>query len=289
MGNSLSTFKAGLRLGVLLPERSLISGMDAQFLWGMQLAFDQAARQGYQVSLLPERVSVGGGDALQKGLTLVEEQRAGLLVAMLNPQVAEGLAPAMEKLGCVVFVVEAGGDLPSARPAANVFYHSLGYWQSSLALGGWAAANLGQRAALLASLYESGFDALYAFQAGLEAASGQVVHTQITHIPTVAVNWEKILDAVQQAQPDFIYAQYSGAQASEFAAAFRASGLNGRIPLAISGMLAADAKMTALTARHGAARWPTARTAHSCAISACASAVCRAFLHHWVMRQPRPS
>ncbi len=245
LGNHPASVKASLRLGVLLPERSVLPGMNEQFLGGMQLACDQALRQGYQVSLLPEQVSVGGGNAVQKGLGLVEQQRAGMLVAMLNPQVAEALAQAMEKHGLVVLAAEAGGDLPPSRPAANLFYHTLGYWQSSLALGGWAAANLGKRAAMMASLYESGFDALYAFQAGFEAASGEVVHTQVTHASAAAVNWGEALAAAQQAQPDFIYAQYSGNQAVEFSQAYRAAGLTRRLPLAISGTLAADGKITA--------------------------------------------
>jgi branched-chain amino acid transport system substrate-binding protein len=243
-GERPAVVKTRLRLGVLLPERSLMPGMDEQFLAGMQMASQQAASAGYTVNLMPERVSPGGGNALEKGLALVQEERADLVVAMLNPQVAETLATALRKLGRILFVAEAGGDLPPARPAANLFYHTLNYWQSSLALGGWAAAKLGRRAAMLASLYESGFDAFYAFQTGFEAAAGQVVHTQVTHVSTPA-DWGQVLAAVAQAQPDFIYAQYSGQLAAEFAAAYQASGLNGRLPLAISSTLAADGGLAA--------------------------------------------
>ena len=41
-----------------------------------------------------------------------------------------------------------------------VLHHSLGYWQSSFALGRWAARNLGPRAYVSASIVDAGYDTL---------------------------------------------------------------------------------------------------------------------------------
>jgi ABC-type branched-subunit amino acid transport system substrate-binding protein len=165
--------------------------------------------------------------------------------------VATSLSALLEERRALLVVSDAGADaIEPARGGGSVFYDSLGYWQASWAMGRWAARNLGRRAVVAASFYESGYDSLYAFQRGLEEAGGEVVETCVTHIPPARHDIGRALAAIREARPDFAYAVYSGQPAVDFVRAYAASGLARRVPLAGSGFLTDE---TLLPAMGGAA------------------------------------
>lgn len=93
---------------------------------------------------------------------------------------------------------------------------------------------------MAASLYEAGFDSLYAFQLGLESAGGSVTRTLVTHVTSSDAPFAPLWEEVRQDASDFVYAAYCGATAGDFLRAYSASGLAGRVPLAGCAYLCAD-------------------------------------------------
>ena len=69
-----------------------------------------------------------------------------------------------------------------AESSPYVFYNSLNYWQANKATGEWAAKNVGRKAFIAGSFYESGYDTVYAFRHGFEGTGGEVVGSYITHM-----------------------------------------------------------------------------------------------------------
>src|SRR5262249_55244148 len=149
----------------------------------------------------------------------------------------------------LLLVSDAGADaVEPVRGGGSVFFDSLGYWQASWAMGDWAARNLGRRAVVAASLYESGYDSLYAFQPGLEEAGGEGVETCVTHVPPATHDTGRAIAAIRRAVPDFVFAAYSGQPAVDFVRAYADSGLARRVPLAGSSFLVDETLLPAMGA-----------------------------------------
>lgn len=219
------------RIGLLLPE----SQPYASLRTGFRLGLDQAGASG--VELVSEQVGHPGA-ALQKARTLVLQEQVDLMVGVATPHVAAQLRPLLEQSGTFFIVADAGANMPRAsEQSPNIFYHSLGYWRANWAMGGWTARNLGRRALIATSFYESGYDSLHTFRLGFEATGGVVADTVVTHVPPQKVDWRQVMAAIEQARPDFVYALYSGQDAIEFVRAYADAGLAGKIPLAGSAFL----------------------------------------------------
>src|SRR2546426_10380737 len=85
--------------------------------------------------------------------------------------------------GCRTFLIlaDAGANIVrETEQSPYVFHNTLGYWQSSLALGEWAVRNIGKKVFVASSFYESGYDALYAFRLGAEIAGRRGRRTYIS-------------------------------------------------------------------------------------------------------------
>ena len=231
---ALVTTSFGTRVGLVFPE-----GAGAGLAAGLQLGFDEAAaRTRGTVDWTAQSAGPGALDTVSRSLDLISAQKTSLVVGVANAHMAAELSPTLARYGAFFVAVDGGASL--ARPSEqspHILRSSLGYWQSSWAMGLWAAEQMGRKACVVSSFVESGYDALYAFERGFAAGGGEVLQTTITHVPNRDVDWTAVMTGIDSAQPDFVYAMYSGAQAAEFLRAYGASGLAGRIPLAGSAPL----------------------------------------------------
>src|SRR5207244_3918342 len=140
-------------------------------------------------------------------------------------------------------------------------------------LGAWSAQNLGRRALLAASFYESGYDSLYAAEMGIEAAGGQVAERQVNHGPTGPRPVAELIAAIKCVRPDFVFAAYSGQEAVAFVRAYAEAGLKDTIPLVGSAFLADESRLSemggAAVGIHSALSWaPTLATPDNQAFAA---------------------
>jgi branched-chain amino acid transport system substrate-binding protein len=228
-----------LRIGALLPQSTVYPRLAESLLAGLQLAF---AREGRHIALLVEDIGRGAAFPTPAVDRLLGEHRAAVLLGMVNPDTAASLRARLAASGALLVNLPVGANMPRAaddHPA--IVTHSLAHWQASLALGRWAAGRLGRRALLATSLYDSGYDALYAFRLGFERAGGTVVATQVTHHPANDDPLAAQLDALTGFAPDFVYAAYSGQDAVDFVRAYHAAGLAARLPLIGSSFLTDEA------------------------------------------------
>ena len=160
------------------------------------------------------------------------------MVAYVEPTVAGMLGDLFEESQKILIVAGAGANVirPEDRSPV-VFHNTLGLWQANWAMGRWAVQNLGHKAFIATSFYESGYSTLNAFRLGVESAGGEVAHTVITHVPPDPGDPAGALDTIRQVGPDFVYAFYSGQPAITFVTRYADSDLAGRIPLAGSAFL----------------------------------------------------
>lgn len=234
-----------LRVGLVVPESSVYPLMGESLVAGLKLSF---AETGWKsTELVVEQTD--HGSAIAGARRLLGKGQVDILTGMINPLSIHRLVEELQKSDVLYINMEGGANSYSPRDESPlVFHNSLGYWQSNWSLGSWAATAMGRRAFVAASLYETGYDAYYAFPQGFERAGGTVIRSEITHLAPDGNSLAKLMADIGAARPDFVYASYSGQEAVEFVRAYAAAGLSGRIPLVASGFTVDEALLPAMGA-----------------------------------------
>jgi branched-chain amino acid transport system substrate-binding protein len=239
--SSSAARKDTLRVGVLLPQSQLYPAIGANFRAGMELyqvqARDNAATR--PLTVLTHDYGTLPSLALEQARQLLADNQADLIVGSLSSGAAASLHPLLREREMPLLVSNIGANLArDDRQSPYIIRNSFSYWQSSWALGRWAAGQIGNQAFVASSFYDSGYDSLYAFQLGFESAGGTIISTKISHLPADAGKLHALMAEIRQAQPDLVFAAYSGPQAVDFVRAYAAAGLSTSIPLLGSGFLA---------------------------------------------------
>jgi branched-chain amino acid transport system substrate-binding protein len=236
-----------LRIGLVVPELPHTPLLMQHLQEGFQLGLDSqqtTSLAGANIELTTRQYGSPGA-AHQQLRELIQREQVDLLSGFVSRNHLRGLHADLEATGTPLIVSDIGANLISAdQQHPLITRNTLGYWQSALALGDWAAQNLGKRAVIAASFYESGYDTLHAFQAGFESAGGQILATIVSDSPMRSNhNPAAAIAEISQLQPDLIFAAYSGDAAVQFIRAYGASPLVGTVPLIGSDMLVRDAAL----------------------------------------------
>lgn len=231
-----------LRVGVVVLESSLYPFMGDNLIAGMQFSFTEAGWS--NTRLIVERAD--NGSSIVRARKLVRNEKVDVLAGMINPLIVHRLREDLEQTGTIYINMDGGAN--SYRPRDEsplIFHNSLGYWQANWSIGSWAASAIGKRAFVAASLYESGYDAYYAFPQGFEQAGGRIVGREMALTPG-SKGLAPLISAIGAARPDFVFASYSGEEAVAFVNAYAAAGFAGRIPLLASGFTVDEALLPAM-------------------------------------------
>jgi branched-chain amino acid transport system substrate-binding protein len=227
-----------LVIGVLLPTSMMFPGVDRAFLAGLEGAvagIDPPPR------LVIEPIGAGAKldvvtDKIQR-LLLVERPHviAGVLGAAFLPHVRK----LVDQHRTPFIVCNLGGDLPhnGGTPPECVFWNSLNLWQSTFALGAWAASNVGRAAAVAAAFHESGYGIVDAFHRGFLEAGGRIAAIEVTHRESAIEDPSAAVARLAGANADFMFGLYSGREGVSFMHAFASAGLAGRLPLLATAMM----------------------------------------------------
>jgi branched-chain amino acid transport system substrate-binding protein len=246
-GGATGLLAQPITVAVLLPTAH--SAAAESLLAGMNLHAGRAP-------LRPLRLRVEwAGSASQSTAAVAEliaRREADLIVAVGDAGLGGALRRTLADQPTPLILAGMGANLPRRGDENPAIVHStLGLWQASYALGAWAAQNLGRRAVAVSSFYDSGYDRPYAFQLGFESRGGHLARALVSNLPgDTPARLPALLAEVEAAQPELVFAASSGAQAEEFARAYAASSLAGRVPLLASGLLAETPGLAAIAASH---------------------------------------
>lgn len=234
-----------ITVGILSPRSTMVPQMGEHFLAGMKLQFTEAGWT--RVNLLTVDAGLTPGRALSGIQELLSGQGVDVLTGFLNPLSQPRLLESLKKSGTPFINLEGGANIPAAAEEHPLISHnSWGYWQASLAMGRWAAGQMGKRAVVACSSYESGYDATHAFRAGFEAAGGEIVQRGALHIADSKGELNTLMTTIRECKPDLVYAMYSGQSAVEFVRAYAEAGLAGVIPLAAAPFMVDEALLPAM-------------------------------------------
>lgn len=222
------TAREALRVGLLVPSSTLYPTLRQDFLAGFSLPNDGATK----LEMVVAEGGVGPDWAMQGARKLLEGEEVDVVVGLLNEEVAATLHPLFERRQRLLIVSNIGANVVSApEQTPFCYHHTLGAWQASHALGHWAAREVGSRAFLISSFYDSGYDAPYTFSLGFEQAGGTIVGRGVSHVRPDEDGLAPLMARIQASRPDAVYASYTGHSALAFLRAYESAGLAGAIPL----------------------------------------------------------
>lgn len=228
-----------LVIGVLLPTSMMFPGVDQALLAGLQGAvadIDPPPRLVIEPIGAATQLDVVT-DKIQRLLLL---ERPHLIVGVLGAALVPRIRTFVDQHRTPFLVCNLGGDLLHDGGTAPqcVFWNSLNLWQSTFALGAWAASNVGRTVAVAAAFHESGFGIVDAFYRGfLETGGGRITAIEVTHRESATEDPSAAIARLAGASPDFLFGLYSGREGVSFMHAFAAAGLAGRLPLLSTAMM----------------------------------------------------
>lgn len=201
--NPLTGGSNPLKVGALIPASSIYPALGEGLMAGMSLYFGQANNQagGRRIELVSRNIGFGPSRAVEASRKLIQEDEVDFVVGVLNSGVASDLRVVFQESHTPFLINNVGANV--IRPAESspyIFHNSLNYWQASQATGVWAASNLGRRAFMATSFYDSGYDTLYAFRRGFELAGGEVIRTHTGGIPPIEDDPKQLMKAIRQAR-----------------------------------------------------------------------------------------
>jgi branched-chain amino acid transport system substrate-binding protein len=231
-----------LKIGILLPPSRIYPDMAKQWLNGFNLHLNQYENKitGKKIDRLIQRIGFGPNSAYQKSRELLRDSGVHIYAGIIGSAACAQIRNLFEEKHTFLIANHVGANIiPACDHSPYIIHNSLNYWQANWNLGEWAAKNLGKKALQTSSFYESGYDAVYAFQHGFESAGGQIVRSLVQHVPTETQDQTPlILNTIREEMPDLVFASYSGSAAAEFVHAYYHSGLSSQVPLLGSGFLA---------------------------------------------------
>ena len=112
---------------------------------------------GRPIELVTEEVGVGSVSAVDKARKLVDENRSDLVIGAVHAEVAGRMRDVFHKTRTALLVANSGETVVyEGDRSPNIFYNSLNLWRTNQTMGAWAASNLGRKAIIATSYYDSG-------------------------------------------------------------------------------------------------------------------------------------
>ncbi len=229
-----------INVGVLLPASNIYPDMADNFYSGLNLFFskEQDKTSEYTVNLKQESMTFGPSSVFKKSQKLINEDRVDILTGIIPESISPDLRTLLEDSDKFMVANHTGANRIDPRDqSTHIVHNSLNLWQANYTLGKWAAKNIGKKATVVSSFYESGYDALYAFNHGFESEGGIIIDTKITNLPAEMNTANNVISEISKQATDLVFASFSGTEAQNFLSDYAGSDLNGRIPLLGSGFL----------------------------------------------------
>ena len=231
--NKMKTPDRPLKIGILTPQSNICPQYPHSFMKGFRLGIDQnKALKKQHIEIVNEPNGYGTPFiSKQNAEKLLYENDVDLMVGILGTEVANQFEGLFAKKQVPFVVCNAGEYFPVKKLRDNpyLFFNTLNLYQSAYQSGQFATSKYGKRGVIISSLYDSGYDSLFAFSQGVLSSGGTV---EETHVMKTNENdrVSKAIARINQINPDYIYILLSGDQASDFIIQYKTQCGN-RIPL----------------------------------------------------------
>ncbi|SHF82315.1 amino acid/amide ABC transporter substrate-binding protein, HAAT family [Mariniphaga anaerophila] len=231
-GAKLNTKGQKIRVGVLLPQSVEHPGLPGSFLNGLRFGVDQrnAIKRG-KIELITEMVNFGTPQIVkEKSQKLIAENNVDFMTGVLNSEVASHIGNIFSNAKLPFLVANAGESYLVNETKNNpyLFFNSLNLFQAAYHTGKYAVEHFGKNIAIVTSFYDSGYDSLFTFRQGVEAAGGNASATYLAGQNDKNFVGETI-EKLKQSSPDAVYVFLNGSASDDMLRSMYYGGL--KIPV----------------------------------------------------------
>lgn len=170
--------KGSLTVGLLNPTTGPFTalGEDVNAGFELYLASKGGTLGGYGINIVKEDEANDPGVATTKARQLVEQNKAGLVVGLVNSGVAYAVAPYLKEAGVPLLITVAGADGLTREKNGNLFRVSYTGSQDTMPAGDFVCKTLGLKTASIVALdYSFGWEAAGGFARTYEDAGCKIV------------------------------------------------------------------------------------------------------------------
>ncbi|MFV0267284.1 MAG: ABC transporter substrate-binding protein [Draconibacterium sp.] len=163
------------KAGILLPTSLKHAAYTESFMNGINLAFRHLSSETCRFESITESVKFGYPvQAIKKTQKLVFENQVDLVVGLLNTEVAQSISEITSTAKIPTIIANAGENLPNKEMIRNPYlvFNTLDLCRNSALAGKFMVENFGKKLAVVSGLYDSGYDAIYAFQNAVKESGG---------------------------------------------------------------------------------------------------------------------
>ncbi len=208
-----------IKVGVLTPQSNICPQYPYSFMNGFRLGIDQnKALKKQHIELVNEPNGYGTPFlSKQNSEKLLYENGVDLMVGLIGNEVAGQFEDLFSKKQVPFVICNAGEYYPVQKLRKNpyLFFNTLNLFQTAYAAGQFATSKYGKRGFVVTSLYDSGYDSVYAFNRGVESASVSVEETLVMKMNENDFV-SKAIARINAVSPDYVYVLLSGNQANDF-------------------------------------------------------------------------
>lgn len=225
----LNTKGEKVKIGVLLPQSAEHPHYPGSFLNGLRSGIDQhSSIKKNKIELIIEPVNSGTPYTVkEKTQKLISENNVDLVVGVLNSEVASHVGSIFKNAKLPVIIANSGESYLVNENKQNdfMFFNSLNLFQAAYHSGKYAVEKFGKNVAIITSLYDSGYDALFTFRQGVEHSGGAITETYLAD-QNDSYFISDALDKLKQSPPDCIYLFMHGNESDEMIRNLHFSKLN---------------------------------------------------------------
>lgn len=240
--------KPPIKVGLLYSITGVYAGPSRDGINGFKLAFDEVNNEvaGRKVEVTIEDDQAQPAVALTKARKLVEKDRVNVLAGIIWSPNAVAIRDYVHESKVPLVISEgAARVLTQERRSPYIFRSSFAGAQMTRPFGAYACKALGYKKVAVI-----GFDSVFgreeadAFENGCNESGGKVVLKVFPPVETA--DFGTYLAQVAAANPDAVWAIWSGAAAIRFHQQYKEFGLKGKYPLIGFGALVDDAVLRAV-------------------------------------------
>lgn len=225
-------------VGVLLCRSTLYPAISTDVFAGIKAGLKHFGLG--QAKVVMENVGFGGveDEVYAKAEKLVLQEEARILIAFLDHFAAVKLDSLIQSSGCLLLVLDPGGNVPvESQAASRRFTLSLQAALGSRISGKMAAGGSNRKSIFATSFYEGGYLSCFAFVRGLEKSGGAVCYNDVVPFRLESYNSALIRQAIDQEQPFSVLAQFSSEAGGIFLKEFAAHKAHQKTRLFVSPFL----------------------------------------------------
>lgn len=233
------TASGPLKIGILLPYTDIYAVLGESITEAIRMYFEENGNEagGRPVEFIQEDEGTAPDVALQKAQKLVEQDEVDLVVGIVSSGVLLGVRDYFHDNQKLLIVANAGAnDLSRDRKSPYIWRTSFTNWMAPYSMGGWAAANVGTRAAISVPDYAAGNNNITGFTNSFTAAGGEIIMEQRTPFPNMG-DPAPFIAELADSGADLVYSFYSGGAAVTFVTAYSQFGLAEQLPLLGAGFM----------------------------------------------------